>query len=319
MRIVILDDYQNVALDLADWTKVCESATVDVMTEHVSDENVLVDRLQDAQIVVAMRERTRLSASVIDRLPRLEMIVTTGMSNAAIDIEHANEKGVFVCGTGGYVSPTSELTIALILGVARSLVWEARSVSDGGWQTQLGVELRGKTLGLVGLGRIGTEVAEVSRALGMNVVAWSQNLDADVAASRGVRAVSKEELFTTSDVVSVHLVLSERSRNTVSVPEFEMMKTEAILVNTSRGPIVDTDALVDALESGRIGGAGLDVFDDEPLDVGHPLRRLAREHPRVVLTPHIGYVTDGLYRQFYEEIVEDIEAWLDDRVLRVLT
>lgn len=319
MRIVILDDYQNVALDMADWSMIRETATVEVLTEHIDDADDLVDRLQHAQIVVAMRERTRLSASVIDRLPELELIVTTGMSNAAIDIEHAKNRGVIVCGTGGYVSPTSELTVGLILGVARSLVWESQAVASGGWQTQVGIELRGKTLGLVGLGRIGSEVAQVALALGMNVVAWSQNLDADVAASRGVRAVSKEELFTTSDVVSIHLVLSERSRSIVSRPEFELMKTDAILVNTSRGPIVDTDALVNALESERIGGAGLDVFDDEPLDASHPLRRLACEHPRVVLTPHIGYVTDGLYRQFYEEIVEDIVAWLDNRVVRVLS
>ena len=319
LNIVVLDDYQNVAREFADWSSIDQMADVRVLTEYLASEERLVEELRDAHIVVAMRERTRLSASLIDRLPNLQLIVTTGPSNAAIDVKYAWERGVFVCGTGGYVSPTSELAVALMMATARSIVCEANSVASGGWQTQVGLELRGKTLGLVGLGRIGSEVAAVAQALGMNVIAWSQNLDADVAASRGVRAVTKHELFSTADVVSIHLVLSDRSRGLVSTAELSDMKPQALLINTSRGPIVDEAALVDALRDGTIGGAGLDVFDDEPLAADHPLREIARNHPRVVLTPHIGYVTDGLYRQFFTEIVEDIEAWLDHRAIRVLS
>lgn len=319
LNIVVLDDYQKVTREYADWSRIDQTSNVRVITEHIASEELLIDELRDAHIVVAMRERTRLSASVISRLPDLQLIVTTGPSNAAIDVKYAWERGIFVCGTGGYVSPTSELAVALMMAVARSIVGEANSVASGGWQTQVGLELRGKTLGLVGLGRIGSEVAAVARALGMDVIAWSQNLDAEVAASRGVRAVTKHELFSTADVVSIHLVLSERSRGLVSTAEFASMKPQALLINTSRGPIVDETALVRALHNGTIGGAGLDVFDDEPLAVDHPLREIARTHPRVVLTPHIGYVTDGLYRQFFTEIVEDIEAWLDGQAIRVVS
>lgn len=319
LNIVVLDDYQKVTREYADWSRIDQTSNVRVITEHIASEEHLIDELRDAHIVVAMRERTRLSASVISRLPDLQLIVTTGPSNAAIDVKYAWERGIFVCGTGGYVSPTSELAVALMMAVARSIVGEANSVASGGWQTQVGLELRGKTLGLVGLGRIGSEVAAVARALGMDVIAWSQNLDAEVAASRGVRAVTKHELFSTADVVSIHLVLSERSRGLVSTAEFASMKPQALLINTSRGPIVDETALVRALHNGTIGGAGLDVFDDEPLAVDHPLREIARTHPRVVLTPHIGYVTDGLYRQFFTEIVEDIEAWLDGQAIRVVS
>ena len=319
LTIVVLDDYQNVAREFADWSRIDEFANVRVLTEHIGSEEGLVDELRDAQIVVAMRERTRLTASVIEQLPDLQLIVTTGPSNAAIDVAYAWQRGIFVCGTGGYISPTTELTIALMMGVARSIVCEANSVASGGWQTQVGLELRGTTLGLVGLGRIGSEVAAVAQALGMNVIAWSQNLDAEVAASRGVRAVTRHELFSTADVVSIHLVLSDRSRGLVSTAEFTAMKPQALLINTSRGPIVDEMALVHALRNGTIGGAGLDVFDDEPLSLEHPLREIARTHPRVILTPHIGYVTDGLYRQFFTEIVEDIEAWLNHQAIRVLS
>ena len=318
-RIVVLDDYQNVSQHMADWSRIRERASIRVLNHHLCTETQIVDALRDAHIIVAMRERTPLTASIIDQLPLLQLIVTTGPKNAAIDVAHAWERGIFVCGTGGYVSPTSELAVALMMTVARGIVHEAHVVARGGWQTQVGFELRGKTLGLVGLGRIGSEVAAVAHALGMNVIAWSQNLDADVAASRGVRAVTKHELFSTADVVSIHLVLSDRSRGLVSRAELSDMKPQALLINTSRGPIVDEAALVDALRDGTIGGAGLDVFDDEPLAADHPLREIARNHPRVVLTPHIGYVTDGLYRQFFTEIVEDIEAWFDDRAIRVLS
>ncbi|MDA2972576.1 MAG: D-2-hydroxyacid dehydrogenase family protein [Actinomycetota bacterium] len=318
-RIVVLDDYQNVALKSADWSGISYRASIEVRTDHLATVDELVEVLSGAQIVVVMRERTRLDAQVIDRLPSLELIVTTGPTNAAIDTKHAWDRGIFVCGTGGYVSPTIELTFALMLGVARSIVHESNSVAMGGWQTQLGLELAGKRLGLVGLGRIGGAVATIARAFGMDVIAWSQNLDPRVADAIGVRAVSKRELFETSDVVSVHLVLSDRSRGLVGEEELKLMKSSAILINTSRGPIIEESALVTALRSGSIGGAGIDVFDVEPLGQSHPLRELARTHPRLVLTPHIGYVTDGLYRQFFAEVVEDIEAWLDDQAIRVVS
>ena len=319
LDVVVLDDYQNVARQSADWSRIDDVTNVRVLTEHIGCTSRLIEELRDAHVIVAMRERTRLSADVIEHLPKLQLIVTTGPKNAAIDVAYAWERGVFVCGTGGYISPTSELAVALMMATARSIVREATSVASGGWQTQVGIELRGKTLGLVGLGRIGSEVATVSQALGMNVIAWSQNLDPQVAASCGVRAVSKDELFATSDVVSIHLVLSERSRGLVSTAELSAMKPDALLINTSRGPIVDEQALIHALRHGSIGGAGLDVFDDEPLASDHPLREIARTHPRVVLTPHIGYVTDGLYRQFFTEIVENIEAWLNGQAIRVVS
>jgi phosphoglycerate dehydrogenase-like enzyme len=314
LRIAVLDDYQQIAATLGAWDTVPRTVELDAMADHIDDLSALVERLGGAEVVVAMRERTPLTAEVIGALPDLRLIVTTGPSNAVIDVAAAHANDVEVRGTGGYLSPTSELTWALILALLRHVPAEDRSVREGGWQHTLGTELAGRTLGVVGLGRLGTLVARVGAAFDMKVIAWSQNLDPDHAAELGVTAVGREELFSTADVVSVHLVLSDRSRGLVGAADIDRMKPTAILVNTSRGPIVDEAALVAALESGAIAGAGLDVFDHEPLPLDHPFRRL----DNTVLTPHIGYVSDGLYELFYAEIVEDIAAWCRGETLRVV-
>jgi phosphoglycerate dehydrogenase-like enzyme len=250
----------------------------------------------------------------VNRLPDLKLIVTTGMANAAIDLPAATAAGVTVCGTSGNVTSTAELTWGLIFAVLRHIPAEDARVRVGGWQHTIGTGLAGRTLGLVGLGHIGTLVAGAGRAFGMEVVAWSQNLTAERAATAGARAVSKTELFSTSDVVSVHYVLSGRSRGLIGADDLGRMKPTAVLINTSRGPIVDEAALVEVLRDGRIAGAGLDTFDTEPLPAGHPLRRL----PNAVITPHLGYVTDDCYRIFFDHIVDDIRAWLAGRPVRVI-
>ena len=312
-RVVVLDDYQGLATDL-DWSSVAGGVEVESLREHVADLGLLAERLQGAEVVVAMRERTPLGAELLARLPDLRLIVTTGPSNAVIDVAAANERGIVVSGTGGYLTPTSEHTWALILGLQRHLPAEDAAVRAGGWQHTVGRELAGRTLGLVGLGRLGALVAEVGLAFRMDVVAWSQNLTDERAAEVGVRSVEKQELFATADVVSVHLVLSDRSRGLVGEAEMRAMKHTAVLVNTSRGPIVDEEALVRALQERWIAGAGLDVFDVEPLPADHPLRTL----PNTVLSPHVGYVTDGLYDLFFTEIVEDVAAFVAGEPIRVV-
>lgn len=312
-RVVVLDDYQGLATDL-DWSSVAGGVEVESLREHVADLGLLAERLQGAEVVVAMRERTPLGAELLARLPDLRLIVTTGPSNAVIDVAAANERGIVVSGTGGYLTPTSEHTWALILGLQRHLPAEDAAVRAGGWQHTVGRELAGRTLGLVGLGRLGALVAEVGLAFRMDVVAWSQNLTDERAAEVGVRSVEKQELFATADVVSVHLVLSDRSRGLVGEAELRAMKHTAVLVNTSRGPIVDEEALVRALQERWIAGAGLDVFDVEPLPADHPLRTL----PNTVLSPHVGYVTDGLYDLFFTEIVEDVAAFVAGEPIRVV-
>jgi phosphoglycerate dehydrogenase-like enzyme len=309
--VAVLDDYQDVARSIVDWP-----AGLDVVafTDHIADADVLVDRLQGFDVIVAMRERTAFPRSVLERLPDLRLLVTTGVRNAAIDVAAANELGVVVSGTWGIVSNTAELTWALILAVARRLPTEVGAVRSGGWQQSLGSDLNGRTLGLLGLGNIGTLVARVGSAFGMRVVAWSANLTDERAAERGADRVEKDELFRVADVVSIHLVLSERTRHLVGEHELGLMKSTAVLVNTSRGPIVDDAALVDALERDAIAGAGLDAFEVEPLPADHPYRRL----PNVVATPHVGYVTEDCYRIFYDHIVEDITAFLDGAPVRVV-
>lgn len=314
LRVVVLDDYQQVAATLGDWGRIPAEVDLDAVAEHLTGVD-LVQRLEGADVVVAMRERTALPASVLDAMPSVRLIVTTGPSNAAIDVAAATEREIEVRGTMGYLTPTSEHTWALILALLRHVPAEDAALRRGGWQHTLGTELAGRTLGLVGLGRLGTLVARVGKAFDMRVVAWSENLDPAHAEAHGVEAVDRATLFSTSDVVSVHLVLSERSRGLIGAADLSRMKSTAVLINTSRGPIVDEGALVDALASGRIAGAGLDVFDVEPLPVDHPLRTL----DNTVLTPHVGYVTDGLYRQFYDEIVDDIAAWCRREPLRVVS
>jgi phosphoglycerate dehydrogenase-like enzyme len=307
MRIVVLDDYQRVARKYGRF-----GDDVQVLHEHLADP---VDALKDAEVVVAMRERTPFPAEIFDRLPHLRLLVTTGMVNAAIDLEAAAAHGVTVCGTEMHGSKnTAELTWALILACRRHVVTEDRALRDGRWQTTVGTDLAGSTLGVLGLGRLGSQVARIGRAFDMRVVAWSQNLTPERAAEAGATWVTKEELFTVSDVVTVHLKLSGRTEGLVGAADLAAMKPTSILINTSRGPIVDQDALVSALTTGSIAGAGLDVYDVEPLPTGHPLRGV----PNTVLLPHLGYVTEGAYSSMYEQVVEDIAAWRSGSPVRVL-
>lgn len=312
MRIVVLDDYQQVAGRFADWSGV--DAEVEFISRPIADDDDLVQVLAGAEVVVAMRERTAFPAGRLQRLPDLRLLVTTGRVNASIDVQAARALGIVVCGTESTTSATPELTWGLILSVLRSIPAEDAAVRGGGWQSTVGGDLDGHRLGVVGLGRLGTKVARVGAAFGMEVVAWSQNLDAERADGLGVRAVSKDELFSTADVVSIHYKLSERSRGLVGAAELEAMKPGSILVNTSRAGLVDTDALITVLEAGGIRGAGLDVHDEEPLPVDHRLRST----PRTVLTPHLGYVTEDTYRMFFTQAVEDIAAWISGEPIRVL-
>ncbi|WP_412021803.1 D-2-hydroxyacid dehydrogenase family protein [Burkholderia cepacia] len=307
VNVAILDDYQNIALDLADWSVLQGRANLTVFNDHVADDARLVERLKPFDVLCVMRERTPLTRAIIEQLPNLKLIASTGAGNAAIDETAAAERNVKVVHTGYRSAPTIEFTWAMILGVARNLAVENRSVRDGGWQVSLGTELAGKTLGLLGLGRVGSAVGVIGRAFGMNVIAWSQNLTAERAESKGVQRVGKDELFSSSDFLSIHVRLSERTRGLVGAAELGRMKPTSRLVNTSRGPIVDTAALLAALKSGQIAGAAIDVYDTEPLEPAHPLRSL----DNVLATPHIGYVTRELYETFYGDTVRNIVEWLD--------
>jgi len=315
MRAAVLDDYQNCALSLADWSRISTDIDVTVFNRPFEGVDDAARALEPFEIVCAMRERTAIGRDLLSRLPNLKLLVTTGLRNAAIDLNAARDLGVMVCGTQVRGHATAELTWALILGLARHLPVEVANMRSGGWQTTLGCDLRGKTLGVIGLGRLGSQVAKIGLAFGMEVVAWSQNLAPDRAQEVGVSAVSKDELFAGSDVVTIHLVLGDRTRGLVGEPELAKMKPTAFLINTSRGPIVDTAALVSALNEGRIAGAGIDVYDHEPLAADHPLRSC----PNALLTPHIGYVTEETYRVFYGQTVDAIAAYLAGEPIRVLT
>jgi phosphoglycerate dehydrogenase-like enzyme len=314
-QVEVLDDYQHVALQSADWSRLDGRAEVHVQHEHQASEADLVASLRDADVVVAMRERTAFPRHVLDQLPRLRLLVTTGPSNAAIDVAAAQANGVVVCGTGGAYPAPAELTWALIHALTRKIVEEDRALRSGSWQTTLGTELSGRTLGIVGLGRLGQRVARVAHAFDMTVVAWSENLTSEQATEVGASLVGKDELFASSDIVSVHLQLSPRTTGLIGSRELGLMRPTAYLVNTSRGPIVDEPALVEALRSRSIAGAGLDVFDEEPLPADHPLLSV----PDTVLTPHIGYVTRDLYAIFYGDVVDDIDSWLEGTPIRVVT
>jgi phosphoglycerate dehydrogenase-like enzyme len=307
MRVAILDDYQNVALDLADWSAVAKRAEITVFNDHLSDPDAVVERLLPFDAVCVMRERTPLPREVIRRLPRLKLIASTGPRNASIDMSAAQEHGIAVTATGYDPSPTIELTWGLILASARHLVLEHHSVRNGGWQKAIGRGLHGKVLGVLGLGRIGGPVARIGLAFGMHVMAWSQNMTVDMATAAGASLVTKSDLFRFADVVTIHLVLSKRTTGLVGPGEIGLMKPTSTLINTSRGPIVDEQALITACESGAIAGAAVDVFEQEPLPASHPFRRLEN----VLATPHVGYVTDTLYRTFYGDVVANISAWLD--------
>lgn len=307
-KIAILDDYQNVAMTVADWTPVSQRAEITAFTDHLSDPDAVVVRLLPFDVVCVMRERTPLPRSVLKQLPRLKMIASTGPGNASIDENAVRDYNIRVTNTGYRSTPTIELTWALILASMRGIVDEATSVR-GGWQLSVGHELRGKTLGIVGLVRIGSEVAHIGKAFGMHTIAWSQNLTPARAMEVGVTWVGKQDLFRGSDIISIHLALSERTRGVVGPDEFAAMKPSARLINTSRGPIVDEDALIAALTSRMIASAALDVYDREPLPPEHPLRTL----PNVLTSPRIGYVTDDLYRTFYGDAAASIASWLDEQ------
>ncbi len=313
-RIAILDDYQDVALQFADWQSLPADCEVRTFHDHLGDTALLIAALHDFDVIVAMRERTAFTAERLDALPRLRLLVTTGTANASIDTAAAHRNGVTVCGTGSGSRATSELAWGLILSLARAIPREDARLRAGGWQRTIGVELQGSTLGLVGLGRQGGAMVPVARAFGMAVIAWSQNLTDEQALKVGVEAVSKEDLFRRADFVSVHYKLSPRSVGLVGAAELALMRPSAFLINTSRGPIVESAALLAALHSGQIAGAGLDVYDAEPLPANDPFRNA----PRTVLTPHLGYVSDRAYRTFYPEAVEDIAAFLAGVPVRVL-
>ncbi|QNP62756.1 D-2-hydroxyacid dehydrogenase family protein [Streptomyces genisteinicus] len=316
LRCAVLDDYQDVALLLADWSPLAPSVDVRSLNRHLATEDEVVEAVGDCEILVVMRERTPVTASLLARLSRLRLLVTSGMRNASIDLDAAARHGVTVCGTSSGSAPPAELTWALILGLARRVVTENTALREGGpWQSTVGTDLRGSTLALLGLGRIGAQVAGVGRAFGMEVTAWSPNLTDERAAACGaVRAGSLEELLAGGDFVSVHLQLGERSRGLIGVPELRLMRPDAYLVNTSRAAIVDQAALVTALREGWIAGAGADVFDEEPLPASHPLRSA----PRFLGLPHLGYVTRDNYTGYYRQAVEDIAAYLEGSPVRLL-
>ncbi|NUP73575.1 MAG: D-2-hydroxyacid dehydrogenase family protein [Sinomonas sp.] len=313
MRIAVLDDYQGVAASLADWGSL--GADVTFFADHLGqDDDGVVAALAGYDVVVAMRERTPLTADRLARLPELKLIVSTGRRNASIDLKATAARGITVCHTGYLPSPAAEHAWALIHAATRRLDVELGAIPSGGWQSTVGRGLEGQRLSVLGLGNLGSRVAKVGLAFGMDVVAWSQNLTDERAAEVGVRRVEKEELFATADILTIHLVLSKRSRGIVGAEELALMKPDSILVNTSRGPLVDEAALLDALQGGRLGLAALDVFDVEPLPADHPFRNA----PRTILTPHIGYVTREQYEVFYRDAVEDIAAFAEGQPIRLL-
>jgi phosphoglycerate dehydrogenase-like enzyme len=316
LRCAILDDYQNIALSSADWSPVKGDIDIKVFNAHLGGPDKVIAALQDFEIVVAMRERTGFPKQVIDALPNLKLLITTGMRNPSIDTEAAKARGVVVCGTGAFGSPTSGIAIGLMLELTRHIGYEnARLHAGATWQTTIGVELEGLTLGVLGLGKLGQRTANIAKAFGMKVIAWSQNLTPEKCAEAGVGYVSKDDLFRQADFISIHVVLSARSRGLVGTKEIGLMKPAAYLINTSRGPIIDEPAMLAALRDKKIAGAGLDVFDVEPLPLDHPLRKM----DNAVITPHLGYVSTQNYKHYFSGVVEDIRGFLDGKPMRVMT
>jgi D-3-phosphoglycerate dehydrogenase len=316
LRAAILDDYQNCALTLADWSSIAKDVEVKAFTKPIGDDDAVVKTLQGFAIVNMMRERTPFNRKVIEGLPELKLLITTGARNASIDLKACAERGITVCGTGGFGNPTTGIAIGLLLELTRRVGWEnARMKAGEAWQVTLGHDVEGMTLGVLGLGKLGQRVANVAKALGMKVIAWSQNLTPEKAKEAGAEYVTKEELFARADVLSLHVVLSDRTRGIVGDKELGAMKKTAYLINTSRGPLVDEAALIAALKNKTIAGAGLDVFNVEPLPLDHPFRKM----DNVVVTPHLGYVSEENYRKQYPDVVEDIRAWLDGKPVRVVT
>ena len=313
-QLAILDDYQNVALAMADWESLRPAVAIQSIHVPFATEDEAAERLRDFEIIVAMRERTAFRGSLLERLPNLKLLVTTGMRNASIDVKAANERGIAVAGTQSLSYPTAELTWALILALARSVTREDASMHNGKWQTTVGIGLHGKVLGILGLGKLGSQVATIGKAFQMEVIAWSENLTVEHASSLGAQRVAKEELFRQSDFLTIHTILSKRTRGLVGPVDLAAMKSTAYLINTSRGPIVNEQALLAVLENRKIAGAALDVYDQEPLPADHALRRL----DNVVLTPHLGYVTAENYRVYYGDAVEDVRAFLAGNPVRMI-
>jgi phosphoglycerate dehydrogenase-like enzyme len=308
-KIAVLDDYQNVALESADWSVLGRQADITVFKDHLAEPEAVIERLLPFDVICVMRERSPLPRNIIVRLPNLKLIASTGAGNASIDIAAAADRGIAVVHTGYRSDPAIELTWALILASARHIVTENNSVRSGAWQQTVGADLRGKTLGVLGLGRIGSEVARIGTAFGMNLIAWSQNLTPQAAEAVGATLVSKDQLFEQADFLTIHVVFSSRSRGLVGAAELARMKPSARLINTSRGPIVEEQALISVLKNKQIAGAAIDVFDIEPLPPDHPFRTL----DNILATPHIGYVSQGLYKTFYEDTVSNIRKWFNDR------
>ena len=314
-RCAILDDYQNVVLKVTDWSKVAGDLDIKVFNDHLGGADNVVKALQGFNIVCAMRERTPFPRAVIEKLPDLKLLITTGLRNASIDVAAAKDHGVVVCGTPSVGNPTSGIAIGLMLELTRRIGYEnARMKAGVPWQSTIGVDLDGLTLGVLGLGKLGTRTANIAKAFGMKVIAWSQNLTPEKCKEAGVDYVSKEDLFRQADFITIHVVLSQRSRGLVGASEIALMKPSAYIINTSRGPIIDEAALLAALRDKKIGGAGLDTFDVEPLPTDHPLRKL----DNVVLTPHLGYVATQNYRAYFAGVVDDIRAFIDGKPVRVM-
>jgi phosphoglycerate dehydrogenase-like enzyme len=314
VQIAVIDDWQDVARDVVDWSALDSIGEVSFVHNYPADNETLAKRLGAFEVICVMRERTRFDADLLRQLPKLKLLVTGGMRNAALDLKAAAELGIQVCGTDSYKHAAPELTWALIMAATRNLVVEANALRAGKWQQGLGGDLHGKTLAILGLGSIGQRVAQFGQVFGMRVIAWSENLTPERAAEAGVTYVSKQQLFEQADVLSVHLVLSERSRGLVDAQALAWMKPSALLVNTARGPIVDEAALIKALQKNRLAGAALDVFDVEPLPVNHPFRTLEN----VLATPHVGYVSQQNYHQFFSQMIEDVEAWAAGEPIRLL-
>jgi len=314
VQIAVIDDWQDVASGVVDWSVLQSVGQVHFLHDYPADTALMIERLKGFEVICVMRERSTFDRALLEGLPRLKLLVTGGMRNAAIDIAAAKALGIQVCGTDSYKQAAPELTWALIMASTRNLLVEANAVRDGGWQVGLGGDLYGKTLGILGLGSIGQKVAQFAQVFGMRVIAWSENLTPERAAESGVTWVSKRELFEQADILTVHLVLSDRSRGLVDAQALGWMKPTARLVNTARGPIVDEQALVQALSTGRLAGAALDVYSQEPLPAEHPFRRL----PNVLATPHVGYVSEQNYLQFYQKMIEAIQAWAGGMPIRVL-
>jgi phosphoglycerate dehydrogenase-like enzyme len=315
MKIAVLDDYQGAAQTYADWSAIERVHSVTVFRTPFQSQAAVVAALQPYDVLCIMRERTRLDAETIAALPNLKCIVTTGFRNAAIDLAATKARGIVVTGTAVPANATVELTFALMLGQARHIPAETANMAGGRWQTTVGRELKGRTLGVIGLGRLGAQVATIAQAFGMSVIAWSENLTDERAQAAGARRVDKDTLFRTADIITLHMVLSQRSRGLIGARELALMKPDATLINTSRGPIVDVGAVVAALEAGTLGGYAADVYDEEPLPADHPLRRA----PRTTLTPHVGYVTEETFRVFYPETVESLTAWIEGNPVRLIT